>query len=199
MSLKHALVLRIASLSGPIWDRADRVTRACRLKRVAACHDRRIGRMGDWTEHLCPCPSKLRWALPAGARRQLAKGGRTDRWPQMTAIRSRTILLIAKIKLHDYLRTQYVEPRTTAPILPGTGTLGQAPGPGTRSRANPSAPSRERATQPGIARWPECPIPSRSLGGGSGHAGTRPERRHRCQDRGGRTPPLGIPGLAIKR
>ena len=54
--------------------------------------------MGDWTEHLCPCPSKLRWTLPAGARRQLAKGGRTDRWPQMTAIRSRTILLITKTK-----------------------------------------------------------------------------------------------------
>src|SRR5215472_3041427 len=56
--------------------------------------------MGDWTEHLCPCPSKLRWALPAGARRQLAKGGRTDRWSQMTAIRSRIILLITELNHH---------------------------------------------------------------------------------------------------
>src|SRR4029077_49431 len=100
--------------------------------------------MGDWTEHLCPCPSKLRWALPAGARRQLAKGGRTDRWPQMTAIRSRTILLIAKIQLHDDIIIQYVKPRTAAPILLGAGILGHPPGPGTRSQANPSAPSCER-------------------------------------------------------
>ena len=35
MSLKHALVSRIASLSGPIWDRADRVTQVCHLERIA--------------------------------------------------------------------------------------------------------------------------------------------------------------------
>ena len=54
----------IALLSGPIWDRANRVTQVCHLKRIASKHDRRIGRMGDWTDHLCPCPSRLRWALP---------------------------------------------------------------------------------------------------------------------------------------
>ena len=34
MSLKHALVSRIVSLSGPIWDRADRVTQVCHLERI---------------------------------------------------------------------------------------------------------------------------------------------------------------------
>jgi hypothetical protein len=83
----------IAWLSGPIWDRANRVTQACHLKRIASRHDRRIGRIGAWTDHLCPCPSRLRWALPGGREGLSAKGGRTDRWPQRTAIRSRTILL----------------------------------------------------------------------------------------------------------
>ena len=43
----------IALLSGPIWDRASRVTQACHLKRIASKHDRRIGCIGDWTDHLC--------------------------------------------------------------------------------------------------------------------------------------------------
>src|SRR5262245_62356034 len=34
MSLKNALFSRIASLSGPIWDRANRVAQACRLERI---------------------------------------------------------------------------------------------------------------------------------------------------------------------
>jgi hypothetical protein len=60
---KNWSLLGIGVLSGPTWDRANRVTQACHLKRVAANHDRRIGHMGDWTDHLCPCPSRLRWAL----------------------------------------------------------------------------------------------------------------------------------------
>ena len=63
---KDASRSEIAVLSGPIWDRANRVTQACHLKRVASNGDRRIGRIGDWTDHLCPCPSRLRWALPWG-------------------------------------------------------------------------------------------------------------------------------------
>jgi hypothetical protein len=90
---KSSSLSGIASLSGPIWDRANRVTQACRLKRVAARHDRRIGRIGDWTDHLCPCPSILRWALLQGREGFNAEGGRTDRWPQATAIPSRTIPL----------------------------------------------------------------------------------------------------------
>src|SRR3954470_966991 len=80
-------------------------------------HDRRIGRMGDWTEHLCPCPSKLRWALPAGARRQLAKGSRTDRWPQMFAIPSRTFLLIISILLNNKNIIANTQPHTASTTL----------------------------------------------------------------------------------
>src|SRR6516162_9510525 len=81
--------LRIVSLSGPIRDRANRVTQPCHLERVAPKHDRRIGRIGDWADHLCPCPSILRWTLPHGARRsrlQKVAGqigglrGRRSRW-----------------------------------------------------------------------------------------------------------------------
>src|SRR5262245_2757194 len=48
------------------------------------------------------------------------------------------------------------------------------------------APLCARAIPLGIAGWPRFRVCSRDLGGGSGHAGTRPERRPRRQDRGGR-------------
>jgi len=66
LQLKHTSLSGIAFLSGPTCDRANRVTQACRLKRIALEHDRRSGRIGDFTDHLCPCPSILRWALPCG-------------------------------------------------------------------------------------------------------------------------------------
>ena len=47
-----------------------------------------------------------------GAKATFEKGGRTDRWPQMTAIRSRTILLITKRYLHANVRTPYAIRRT---------------------------------------------------------------------------------------
>ncbi len=56
----------ITSVSGPIRDRANRVTRSCHLERIARSRDRRIGYIGDSTDHLCPCPSILRWALRRG-------------------------------------------------------------------------------------------------------------------------------------
>ena len=48
------------------------------------------------------------------------------------------------------------------------------------------APLCARAIPLGIAGWPWFRVGSRDLGGGSGNAGTRPERRPRGQDRGGR-------------
>jgi len=66
LQLKRTSLSGIAFLSGPICDRANRVTQACRLKRIASQHDRRSGHIGDFTDHLCPCPSILRWALPCG-------------------------------------------------------------------------------------------------------------------------------------
>jgi hypothetical protein len=66
LQLKRTSLSGIAFLSGPICDRAKRVTQACRLKRIASQHDRQSGHIGDFTDHLCPCPSILRWALPCG-------------------------------------------------------------------------------------------------------------------------------------
>ena len=66
LQLEHTSLSGIAFLSGPTCDRPTRVTQACRLKRIASEHDRRSGRIGDFTDHLCLCPSILRWALPCG-------------------------------------------------------------------------------------------------------------------------------------
>src|SRR3954453_18500776 len=109
--------------------------------------------MGDWTEHLCPCPSRLRWALPAGARRQLAKGGRTDRWPQMFAIPSRTILLMVEIQLHDDSITAYAQPHTVSTILLVARVRERSPVPGPQFQGGSSAPSCARLPQPR-----HCPV-----------------------------------------
>lgn len=58
--------LETICVRGSIWDRADRVTQACRLERIASKRDRRIGRIGDLTDHLRPCPSILRSTLLDG-------------------------------------------------------------------------------------------------------------------------------------
>ena len=59
----------ITFVSGSIWDRANRVTQACHLERVAT-----KTRPPNWPyrrfyDHLCPCPSILRPAIPHGLRR----------------------------------------------------------------------------------------------------------------------------------
>lgn len=109
--------------------------------------------MGDWTEHLCPCPSKLRWALPAGARRQLAKGGRTDRWPQMFAIPSRTTLLLADFQLYGDSIPAYAPPDTASKLLLVTSVLARPPDPGPLLQVGAPAPSCSRPTQPR-----HCPV-----------------------------------------
>ena len=142
---KRSSLSRIASLSGPIWDRAHRVTQACRLKRVAACHDRRIGRIGDWTDHLCPCPSKLRWALPEGREGFNAKGGRTDRWPQRTAIPSWTILLeLMMLSDENSLMECRESPAVGIDLLRAMGLLPDS-GLGSRTRCQSSAPACREA------------------------------------------------------
>ena len=157
--------------------------------------------MGDWTEHLCPCPSKLRWALPAGARRQLAKGGRTDRWPQMFAIPSRTILLLVTIQLHDQFITAYPQPHTASTILLVARVRERSPDPGPQFQGGSSAHVVGAAD----------PAPALPGGGGLRYtAGAWAEdRATRGRDpsadpgaktgAGGRRPPLGIPGLAPTR
>src|SRR3954453_753730 len=146
--------------------------------------------MGDWTEHLCPCPSKLRWALPAGARRQLAKGGRTDRWPQMFATPSRTNPLLLYIPSDDHSITAYARPRTASTILLVARVRERPPAPGPQSQGGPSARSCAPLTQPG-----HCPVavvpdtlqgPGRRVGqrGDATRAptqGPRPGRAARCR------------------
>ena len=146
--------------------------------------------MGDFTEHLCPCPSKLRRALPAGARRQLAKGGRTDRWPQRIAIPSRTIPLIVNIQVLFDSITVYAQPHTAATIPLVARVWERSPDPGPRFQGGSSAPSCERLTQPR-----HCPVavvpdtlqePGRRIGqrGDATRAptrGPRPGRAARCR------------------
>jgi hypothetical protein len=146
--------------------------------------------MGDWTEHLRPCPSKLRWALPAGARRQLAKGGRTDRWPQRIAIPSQTILLLVEIQLYGDSMPAYAQPHTASTILLVARVPDLSPDPGPQLRVGSSAPSCARLTQPR-----HCPVavvpdtlqePGRRIGqrGDATRAptqGPRPGRAARCR------------------
>jgi hypothetical protein len=146
--------------------------------------------MGDWTEHLCPCPSKLRWALPEGARRQLAKGGRTDRWPQRIAIPSRTTLLLIGILLHDDSIPAFARPHAVSTILLVARVLELSPDPGTQFQVGPSAPSCARLTQPRhclVAVIPDTlEGPGRRIGqrGDATRAptrGPRPGRAARCR------------------
>jgi hypothetical protein len=146
--------------------------------------------MGDFTEHLCPCPSKLRWALPAGARRQLAKGGRTDRWPQMFAIPARTILLLVVNHLYDESITAHAQPHTASTLLLVARVRELSPDPGPQFQGGSSAPSCARRTQPR-----HCPLavvsdtlqePGRRIGqrGDATRAptqGPRPGRAARCR------------------
>jgi hypothetical protein len=78
-----------AFISGSIWDRVNRVTQACHLKRVAS-----KTRPPNWPYRRfyrspLPVPLDTSVGAPERARRSLAKGGRTDRWPRTTAIQSR--------------------------------------------------------------------------------------------------------------
>ncbi len=155
----------IARLSGPIRDRADRVTQVCHLKRIvpeARSPNWPYGRL-DRAPLSVPLVTTL--GAPRRARRQLAKGGRTDRWPQTTAIRSRTILLITKGQQHEDMKIQYAEPRTTRQSSRGQGPLdrllaqardpGRIPRPRLASRRpGPGLPGGRRAEYTGGA-WAE--------------------------------------------
>ena len=83
----------IAFLSGPIWDRANRVAQACHLKRIAS-----KTRPPNWPYrgfYRSPLSMPLETSVGApsrGAKVCGAGGGRTDRWPQMTAIPLRAVL-----------------------------------------------------------------------------------------------------------
>jgi hypothetical protein len=176
----------IARLSGPIRDRADRVTQVCHLERIVP-----EARSPNWPYgRLDRAPLSVPLVTTLGAPRRGAKTT-CERWQDRSVTSDDRDPLAdnppyCKIKNMKNLKFQCVEPRTTSPIPQGTGALGQAPGPRTRSRASSSASPGEPPARPGIAGWPWCRIHWRSPGGGSGNAGTRPERRPGGQDRGGR-------------
>ena len=157
--------------------------------------------MGDFTEHLCPCPSKLRWALPAGARRQLAKGGRTDRWPQMIAIPSRTILLIIDKQSYEFPVILYAQPHTASTILLVARVLEPSPDPRSAVPARVFCPV-VRAADP-VPALPGGRGPRYTAGAWAEDRATR--GRDLSADPGAKTgvggtmPPLGIPGLAPMR
>jgi len=138
----------IATLSGPIWDRANRVAQACHLKRIV-----KNTRPPNWPYrrfYRSPLSMPLDTAggAPYGREGLIAKGGRTDRWPQITTIPSRTIFLLVKKLLHDTSRTLHIEPCTAPSILLRVRALGHSPGPGASFQANSPVPSCTQATRP---------------------------------------------------
>jgi hypothetical protein len=135
-----------------------------------------------------------------GAKETFEKGGRTDRWPQMTATRSRTILLIANIQLHDIIRTSYVEPTPRRQSSRGRGflyiLLVQARDP-RRIPLPRLASGRPSPELPG-SRGPE--YTGRAWAEDRATRGRDPSADPSAKTgAGGRTPPLGIPGLAPTR
>ena len=138
----------IATLSGPIWDRANRVAQACHLERIVA-----NTRPPNWPYRRfyrspLSVPLDTAGGAPYGREGLIAKGGRTDRWPQITAIPSRTILLLLNMLLYNNQMTPYIEPRTAPTILPWVRLLARSPGPGAQLQGNSSAPSWTQATRP---------------------------------------------------
>ena len=147
---------RFAILSGPICDRTDRVTQACRLERIASQHDRRSGRIGDLTDHLCPCPSILRWALLRGR-----EGLFSRRWQDRSVVPDdrNPVAYITPISIViwivTYLCCMLRPPRPRATLL-GVGVpVAYHPG---RSRFQRDCPSHGRGPgpaggcPPGLAR-----------------------------------------------
>ena len=65
---RAVLLSGAAFVSGPIWDRANRVTQACHLERIAPKHDRRIGRIGDFTDTSVRAPRNCLWRSVTGAK-----------------------------------------------------------------------------------------------------------------------------------
>jgi len=200
LQLHRTSLSGIAFLSGPTCDRANRVTQACRLKRIASQHDRRSGHIGDFTDHLCPCPSILRWALPCGREGLFSK-----RWQDRSVASDYRTPVADNPPISKYIciivRFHYLH-RT--PHLAGNSPRGE--GPGSLSLSGLAVPVE--LFLPSLRTWS-----SRGLPAGPGLQYIAPawaeDRATRGRDPsagsgaktgvGGRTPPLGIPGLAPKR
>src|SRR5262245_53511287 len=100
--------------------------------------------MGDWTEHLCPCPSRLRWALPQGREGFDAEGSRTDRWPQMSAIPLRVVLQKLAIGVFWIYQCDICNPRRAGGRLGRMGLVGPGSAVGTVAPHRSHPPATER-------------------------------------------------------
>ncbi len=144
---------RITTLSGPIWDRANRVAQACHLERIVANPQPPNWPYRRFDRSPLSVPLETTVGAPQGREGFIAKGGRTDRWPQITAIPSRTILILVNIQLYDGSITASPQPYTASPILLSVRVLEPSPDPGPQFSAGSPAPSCERLTQPR-----NCPV-----------------------------------------
>lgn len=95
-----------------------------------------------------PAPRYFGGRSLVGAKVCIAKGGRTDRWPQTTAIPSRTILLWIKMHASDSIYIAHIEPLTSRLILLGVRVLIPYPGLGSQFQWNSSTPFCQRANPP---------------------------------------------------
>ena len=190
LSTHTCLSSGIVRLSGPIWDRANRVTQVCHLKRIVPKARSPNWPYGRLDRAPLSVPLETTLGAPRRARRQLAKGGRTDRWPQMFTIPSRTILLIVYIQLHDNFTTACAQPYTASTILLVARVRERSPDPGPQFQGWSSAPSCARLTQPRhgpVAVVPDTlKEPGRRIGqrGDATRAptqGPRPGRAARCR------------------
>jgi hypothetical protein len=140
MSLKHALVSRIASLSGPIWDRADRVTQVCHLERIVP-----EARSPNWPYgRLDRAPLSVPLETTLGAPRRGAKTT-CERWQDRSVASDDRDPLANNPPYH-----KSTTPRISNNVIRRTPHHGGANPPGGRDRC--------------ISSWPRHAIPGESLG-----------------------------------
>ena len=181
--------LGIVRLSGPIWDRANRVTQVCHLERIVP--KARSPNWPYWRFYRAPLSVPLETTL--GAPRRGAKTT-CERW-QDRSVASEDRNPVAdnppsSKTLHDDSIILYTQPHTASTILLVARVLEPSPDPGPQFQGGSSAPSCERLTQP----W-HCPVavvsdtlqePGRRIGqrGDATRAptqGPRPEGAARCR------------------
>jgi len=180
----------IARLSGPIWDRANRVTQVCHLERIVP-----EARSPNWPYgRFYRAPLSVPLETTLGAPRRGAKTT-CERWQDRSVASEDRNPVADNSPYINYIHilqfeTLYTEPRTAATIPLAARVRGLSPDPGPQFQGGPSAPSCARLTQP----W-HCPVaatpdtlqePGRRIGqrGDATRAPTqvpRPGRAARCR------------------
>ena len=80
--------IRDSALLSPIWDKANRVTRACHLERIVPKHERLNWSYKRFYRSPLSLPLDTSLGAPGRTQGKREKGGRTDRWPQRIALPS---------------------------------------------------------------------------------------------------------------